>query len=87
MITPLAGGRRLFPNLKFNFRNQFNRNFNNNSNIISVEKKRKEFELKSNDNSNINSSESDAPSFLPPADFQYNYEPMSIFEETIGKFH
>ena len=73
-LTPLVG-RRLFQSLKFNFRAQ-SRNFSN-SNVISVEKKR----LEAAENGN---KEDVAPTFLPPADFQYNYEPMSIFEESIG---
>lgn len=78
--TPLTGGRRLFQSFKFNFGRQFQKqNLSTNSTVISVEKKRLEAEIKSAEESTA------APSFLPPADFQYNYEPMSIFEEAIGK--
>lgn len=39
------------------------------------------------ENKRLQNSVDEAPTFLPPSDFPYDYKPMSIFEEQIGTKH
>lgn len=66
----------------FNESRNFLRYFSNDSKIISVENRRKLVEKGKREEEEAAAAK--APSYLPPADFAYNYKPMTVLEESIG---
>ena len=71
MITPLLFRKHFNKSKLTQFPFKF-RSFS--SEIVSVEEKRQ-----------ISSKDTEAPTFFPTSDFPYDYKPMSIFEEEMGK--
>lgn len=69
------GLRRNFPHNLRGFKANFSSNL---SKIVNVEEKRNLIKPEERDKVD--------ESFLPPADFPYSYEPMSIFEEKLGTY-
>lgn len=72
-MTPLQLFPRRLPKKNFGlFRSFFPRHFSAENKIISVEERRAKIES------------NEAPTIFPSNDFNYDYQPMSIFEEKLG---
>lgn len=79
MFTPL----RLRRHLKFP--TKFRGFSTGKQEIVSIEEKRKNSENSTMTTTPTTTTTTEAPSFLPSSNFPYDYKPMTIFEEQIGK--